>query len=655
MKSNTNKKGINIPAPIVPYTDKDVYPTHEAIYGKGGWKSVNTIDDLKAIPEERLENGCIVRVINSSSGSAVEFYYDDKIKLGSSAPSSITDPIEREVYPYRFRKWTPGYLPTKLSDLENDEYFISEVHGTNTTGDYVYLDPNSSDNSKIEEILINRPRGIYQELALAFLNKNSRTTVKVDTNEDGTVNGEDNSIPIHGLVTVDDSGKIPNNLLEYPGKYVESVVAMFPDDYCEDPLDPSAWWDDVMDENTGITTRMKVGTGKYRPSNHPNALQSPALNWPQPEVTEYLQKYYITEYFMYNDSSDVSNKYRNKVATVTSSDNEKFSWTAVTPIFNDIIYVDEFRRTAFIVKDEGLIVEKSIGRDLIRTIEELTRPANIEQVPTEWDNWGISAKVAYQILLEMDRAVAWKDAISAEEKERKSADAELNARIDDLWNRLNAHIQNKNNPHQVTRKQLGIDVDDEVVFSKVYAKEFYMSSGGLSARSSIASTSINSENNSINVGETSVTRETNYSSIISQNSKSAAVLSTGSPTLRVGPVGGKYEWDDDLDAERQERENEDKKIRLRIDEIEGVINAHIARRDNPHKTNRSHLKVDVTDSVMFSKIDAPNGFFQKSGVAAVFKLADESSFSEEIEESKLNLLETKIKELENELAELKKK
>lgn len=120
---------------------------------KGGWKSVRTIEDLKAIPKERLEDGCIVRVVesSSSSGSAVEFYYDSSIKDGASIPSSITDPIEREVYPYKFRKWAPGYLPTKLSDLENDMAFIAEVHNTEENGDYVYLDPNNADDKNAIE------------------------------------------------------------------------------------------------------------------------------------------------------------------------------------------------------------------------------------------------------------------------------------------------------------------------------------------------------------------------------------------------------------------------------------------------------------------------------------------------------------------------
>lgn len=642
-----NKKGINVSAPIVPYTDQDTYPTHEAIYGKGGWKSVRTIEDLKAIPKGRLEDGCIVRVVesSSSSGSAVEFYYDSSIKDGASIPSSITDPIEREVYPYKFRKWAPGYLPTKLSDLENDMAFIAEVHDTEENGDYTYLDPNNADDKNaIEKILVGRARGIYQELALAFLNKNSSTTVKVDTNEDGVVDGNDNSIPIHGLVTVDDTGKIPNDLLEYPGKYVESLVAMFPDDFCEDPLDPAAYFVYLNGKPSKIDSE-----GKPVTADTPNSFQSEALKWDHPQVTEKDQKYYISEYYKYKENNTVYNAYRNKVAVVTSSDPNDFSWTASDPIWNDIIYVDEFRRTAFIVKNDGIIVEKSIGRDLIRTIEELMRPATILEVPTEWDNWGISAKVAYQILLEIDKIVAWGEDISEERNKRKEADEAINKRIDDLWDKLNAHIQDKNNPHNVTREQLGVGESDEVTFSKVTANGFFMSVGsaGKMALEGIMMSDISADEE---------THEEEVISAVSEKTSSAQLLtprvrisSSSNPSLRVGPSDGTYDWQEELENEREEREAADAELNKRIDEVEAAMNAHIARRDNPHETNRGHLKIDTTDAVVFSKVNAPNGFFQANGTPAVFKVA-----TPDPEEEKLNELESKVKELEAEIAKLRK-
>ena len=95
--------GVNIPGPVVPYSDKDTYPTHSAIYGKGGWKSVETIEELLAIPKNRLENGCIVRVVNSGNGDPAEFYFDEDI-VDQNPGSSITDEVEKKVYKYGFAK-----------------------------------------------------------------------------------------------------------------------------------------------------------------------------------------------------------------------------------------------------------------------------------------------------------------------------------------------------------------------------------------------------------------------------------------------------------------------------------------------------------------------------------------------------------------------
>lgn len=523
--------------------------------------------------------------------------------------------------------------------------FIAEVHDTEENGDYTYLDPNNADDKNaIEKILVGRARGIYQELALAFLNKNSSTTVKVDTNEDGVVDGNDNSIPIHGLVTVDDTGKIPNDLLEYPGKYVESLVAMFPDDFCEDPLDPAAYFVYLNGKPSKIDSE-----GKPVTADTPNSFQSEALKWDHPQVTEKDQKYYISEYYKYKENNTVYNAYRNKVAVVTSSDPNDFSWTASDPIWNDIIYVDEFRRTAFIIKNDGIIVEKSIGRDLIRTIEELMRPATILEVPTEWDNWGISAKVAYQILLEIDKIVAWGEDISEERNKRKEADEAINKRIDDLWDKLNAHIQDKNNPHNVTREQLGVGESDEVTFSKVTANGFFMSVGsaGKMALEGIMMSDISADEE---------THEEEVISAVSEKTSSAQLLtprvrisSSSNPSLRVDPSDGTYDWQEELENEREEREAADAELNKRIDEVEAAMNAHIARRDNPHETNRGHLKIDTTDAVIFSKVNAPNGFFQANGKAAVFKVA-----TPDPEEEKLNELESKIKELEVEIAKLRK-
>lgn len=49
--------GVHVVSPIVPMTTEDVYPTHIANYGKGGYHIVDTIEKLNAIPRERLVQG----------------------------------------------------------------------------------------------------------------------------------------------------------------------------------------------------------------------------------------------------------------------------------------------------------------------------------------------------------------------------------------------------------------------------------------------------------------------------------------------------------------------------------------------------------------------------------------------------------------------
>ena len=59
-----NIKGVNIPSTIVPFTTEDTYATHEAQYGKGGYRSVRTLADRDAIPQARRDSGMLVYVIS---------------------------------------------------------------------------------------------------------------------------------------------------------------------------------------------------------------------------------------------------------------------------------------------------------------------------------------------------------------------------------------------------------------------------------------------------------------------------------------------------------------------------------------------------------------------------------------------------------------
>ena len=55
-------KGTNVIAPVVPLDTTDVHPSHEARYGKGGYRTVATLVERDAIPAPRREAGMLVYV-----------------------------------------------------------------------------------------------------------------------------------------------------------------------------------------------------------------------------------------------------------------------------------------------------------------------------------------------------------------------------------------------------------------------------------------------------------------------------------------------------------------------------------------------------------------------------------------------------------------
>jgi hypothetical protein len=59
--------GINLGAPILPATDEDIFPTHDASYGKGGYRSVPNIAARDAIPPARRSVGMTVRTVEDNN------------------------------------------------------------------------------------------------------------------------------------------------------------------------------------------------------------------------------------------------------------------------------------------------------------------------------------------------------------------------------------------------------------------------------------------------------------------------------------------------------------------------------------------------------------------------------------------------------------
>lgn len=55
-------RGTNIAASIVPFDSRDQYNTHDSIYGKGGFREVDTLEDRDQITKQRRRQGMLVYV-----------------------------------------------------------------------------------------------------------------------------------------------------------------------------------------------------------------------------------------------------------------------------------------------------------------------------------------------------------------------------------------------------------------------------------------------------------------------------------------------------------------------------------------------------------------------------------------------------------------
>lgn len=96
-------KGTQVAAIVVPFTDADKYATHDAEYGKGGFRSVETIALRDAIPTERKTKGMVVRVNETGlhyywNGSAwTEWLPKGSMLVDATLSTSSTNPVQNNV------------------------------------------------------------------------------------------------------------------------------------------------------------------------------------------------------------------------------------------------------------------------------------------------------------------------------------------------------------------------------------------------------------------------------------------------------------------------------------------------------------------------------------------------------------------------------
>lgn len=113
-------KGTQVAAIVVPFTDADKYATHDAEYGKGGFRSVSTIADRDAIPVERKTEGMIVRVTANGlnyewkNNAWAEWLPKGNIVIDTALNVTSTNPVQNKV------------ITTRVQTIENLIALISE-------------------------------------------------------------------------------------------------------------------------------------------------------------------------------------------------------------------------------------------------------------------------------------------------------------------------------------------------------------------------------------------------------------------------------------------------------------------------------------------------------------------------------------------------
>ncbi len=134
--------GLKVSAPIVPYSPIDVYPTHFSIFGKGGMKSVESIEERNTIPEERREEGMIVYVSEDQTAYALRGgitnskWVDLQSFIEGANAGRLKVSVEEPLNPTPTTVWMDvGNHDIKYRDPENN-YWVSYVPPLVDGGDF---------------------------------------------------------------------------------------------------------------------------------------------------------------------------------------------------------------------------------------------------------------------------------------------------------------------------------------------------------------------------------------------------------------------------------------------------------------------------------------------------------------------------------------
>lgn len=145
-------KGTNISSPVVPFTKDDRYATHDETFGRGGYRSVASVSEMNAIPNERRKEGMLVNVVGDKiyklSGG---FFVEAELGNGGGEGTANTDlgldvrinrdkTTKKQVVQYRIRQYVGnGYIcflrkkkcSNSRADYRRNKYTVPKLSFSN--------------------------------------------------------------------------------------------------------------------------------------------------------------------------------------------------------------------------------------------------------------------------------------------------------------------------------------------------------------------------------------------------------------------------------------------------------------------------------------------------------------------------------------------
>ena len=182
-------KGTNVAALIVPFTDQDSYATHDAKYGKGGFRSVQTIAERDAIPDERKEIGMVVYVYTIqlnyrwTGTDWVEWLPKGTITVDTALSETSTNPVQNKIITARINN-----LDTTLSATTtkaNNAYTVAKAAIPKAGIDVTIPNVSEADDTRVPSTK-----------AISLMGENLYTAIQsVQNNIDAVEAKADNAIP----------------------------------------------------------------------------------------------------------------------------------------------------------------------------------------------------------------------------------------------------------------------------------------------------------------------------------------------------------------------------------------------------------------------------------------------------------------------------